>query len=154
MMKRKHIPIVITGLICFAAGAVTTWFTLHPITRAVAAWLNVGPLQEGVVVVEPDEGVIREHPVLRLSHGPDGTEWDFLIMGKSVTNSQNRILPLLNKLARYDRNIAVVLEPEPDVPFQSVSECISLVSTQGFHQFWIPDVLWGSTEVEHGRFFK
>jgi len=142
------------GSILVSAIAGCVWFALHPITRATAAWLRLGgdPETQIEVMYPGEEGVVREHPIIRLAKSPNGTDWTLEVLGKVKASSKDRILSLLTKVAQFEPGLLVVIQPEAGLDVESLRAAIKEIKAQGLHRFYVQDMLWGTTETKKDGF--
>ena len=134
-------------------GAGGLWLGLHPITRTVAAWLQYGGSRASTVeVMCPPWSDGSEPPLIRLSTSPKGTEWTLLLLGKPKANSKDQVLSLLSRLAHYEPNLVIVIQPGTGLEVESLRDAIREITGRGFHRFHVQDILWGTTEIKKDGF--
>ena len=145
---KKIIPITIAVLAGIVIGATCLWALLQPATRVMASWVGLSYPEKAIEVALGTDAGLTEHPILQIQKTPAGVEWKLVMLGKEVATSREHILPILAKLARYDSSLTVFINADPDVDVATLKECISVISKQGFSNFWILDTLRGTSDVE------
>jgi hypothetical protein len=144
--KIKFASAIIAGI---CVGAAATWYSMHPITRSVALWMSTEPftIPFTILTMHSDKPT---HPIavhIALSD-TNSLLWDLQVLGrtnKTMIGSRDDILNVTRKLAQYDPNFIVVVDPEPEVTVLQLRESIKSISETGITHFWIKDILWGST---------